>query len=488
MKIIKLNNEARSKLIAGVNKVVNAVKLTLGVSGYNAVLGREYTQPIITNDGVSIARDITLEDEIENLGAEVIKSVSINTDKGAGDGTTTSMVLAQKIIEQGFKFLDEENLAKKPAMHIKQEILKECEVVVEKLKEFATPVKTTEDIYNVALTSLEDPKLAKILADLAEQVGLDGLITVEEGEFYETESRIEKGLEIPKGLISPYLGDNEGVAVAKDVAVLVTNGAITTINQIQAFSAILAKENELDLVIFAPEFAGNVVQSLVMNKVDGNFRVIAVKVEDDTDLQDLALLTDATFIDKNNKKPLTEYTEPLGRAKKVESNREKTVVIGDDDVDTTDRIAKLKDKLKDASEFDKTLLKKRISSLDKGVGIIKVGASSQEERDYIRLKLEDGINAVKSAMELGIVPGGGVMYKTIALTMEDSILYQALNAPYNQIQENAGGNLVIPDTVVDPVKTLIKALENACSSAAILLTAGIAIANKNEPERTPQIE
>lgn len=487
MKIIKLNNEARKSLIAGANKVVDAVKLTLGVSGYNAVLGREYSQPIITNDGVSIARDITLDDEIENLGAEVIKSVSINTDKGAGDGTTTSMVLAQKILEAGFKFLAEDNLAKKPAVHVKQDISKACKEVVEKLKALSIPVKSTEDIYNVAFTSLEDKQLATILTELAEKIGHDGLITVEEGEFYVTESRIEKGIEIEEGLVSPYLGDN-GVATMKNVAVLVTNTPIQSVAQIAPFSQQLAKDNELDLVIFAPEFSGQVVSSLVMNKLENNFRVIAVKCDDDEVLKDIALITGATFIDKNGTKDLTKaievYGQPLGRAEKVESEQDKTVVIGDGKADTSKRVAQLKEKLEDASDLEKSRLRKLISSLDKGVGIIKVGASSQEERDYIRLKLEDGINAVKSAMELGIVPGGGLTLYAISEEMPESILATALKAPYMQIQENAGGNLEIPATIVDPVKTLITALENACSAAGVLLTAGIAIANKNEDRRT----
>lgn len=484
MKIIKLNNEARAKLISGVNKVIDAVKLTLGPSGYNAILGKEFRQPTITNDGVSIAREIELEDEIENLGADVVKSISLNTDRGAGDGTTTSMVLAQKIIDSGFKLLDESNLAKKNAMQVKREIDVAKETVVAKLKAMAKPVESKDDIFNIAFTSLEDVKLATILTELADEVGMDGLITVEEGEFYETESRIEKGIELEDGLVSPYLGDDNGKAEAENVRVLVTNYSLTGINQISQFASPLAQEGAMDLVVFAPDFNGQLVSDLVMNKLDNNFRVIAVKCGNDENLRDIALLTGATLIDKNQQKPLTDYPiTALGQADKVSSEHEKTVIIADG-ADAKERIKALRDELLDVREADKARIRKRIAGFDKGVGIIKVGAASEEEREYIRLKLEDGINAVKSAQEMGTVAGAGLTFKAIAETMPDSILHAALLAPYNQIQENAGGALLINEDIIDPVKTLIKALENACSAAGVLLTSGIAIANKNEPRRT----
>lgn len=484
MKIIKLNNEAREKLIAGVNKVCDAVKLTLGPSGYNAILGREFRQPTITNDGVSIAKDIELEDEIENLGAEVIKSISLNTDRGAGDGTTTSMVLAQEIIRSGFKLLDSSNLAQKPAMQVKRDIDTEKELVIAQLKELATPVESKDDIFNIAFTSLEDEKLAHILTTLVSAIGNDGLVTVEDGEFYETESRIEKGIEIPEGLVSPYLGDNNGKAESEHVSVLVTNYSISSLQQIAQFASPLAQEGKLDLVVFAPDFTGDVVSDLIMNKLDNNFRVIAVKCDNEENLRDVALLTGTTVIDKNLQKPLTEYTHTeLGTADKVASEKDKTVIIASG-ANATERIAELRKKLETAREAEKADIRKRIAGFDKGVGIIKVGAASEEEREYIRLKLEDGINAVKSAMELGMVPGGGMAFKMIADISPNSILTSALLAPYKQIQENAGQTLEIPTEIIDPVKTLIKALENACSAAGVLLTAGIAIANKDETRRT----
>lgn len=484
MKIIKLNNEAREKLIAGVNKVVDAVKLTLGPSGYNAILGREFRQPTITNDGVSIAKDIELDDEIENLGAEVVKSISLNTDRGAGDGTTTSMVLTQKIIQAGFKLLGDNNLAKKPAMQVKRDIDKAKDLVVEKLTALAKPVKSKDDIFNIAFTSLEDMKLATILTELVDKVGMDGLITVEEGEFYETESRIEQGIEIDNGLVSPYLGDNSGKAEAEHVKVIVTNYSITSLAQIIPFASTLSQDGKMDLVIFASDFSGDVVSDLVMNKLDNNFRVIAIKCDSDENLRDVALMTKSQFIDKNIQKPLQDYPITIiGQADKVTSDKDKTMVIGSS-INAETRIAELKTKLLEVREAEKANLRKRISGFDKGVGIIKVGAASEEEREYIRLKLEDGINAVKSAMELGTVAGAGVALKDIARTMPDSILFDALNAPYLQIMENAGGTLEIDEEIIDPVKTLIKALENACSAAGVLLTAGIAIANKNEDRRT----
>jgi chaperonin GroEL len=394
------------------------------------------------------------------------------------------MVLTQKIIEAGFKLLDESNLAKKPAMQVKRDIDTAKELVVTKLKELATPVESKDDIFNIAFTSLEDEKLAHTLTTLVSAIGLDGLVTVEDGEFYETESRIEKGIELTDGLVSPYLGDNDGKAEAEHVSVMVTNFSISSLSQISQFASPLASEGKLDLVVFAPDFTGDVVSDLVMNKLDNNFRVIAVKCDNDENLRDVALLTGTTVFDKNTQKPLTDYKHTeLGAAEKVTSEKDKTIIIATG-ADASARIAELRTKLDSAREAEKADIRKRIAGFDKGVGIIKVGAASEEEREYIRLKLEDGINAVKSAMELGKVPGGGMAYAMIAEQMKDSILYSALTAPFTQIEENAGGTITISPTIVDPVKTLIKALENACSAAGVLLTAGIAIANKNEDRRT----
>lgn len=479
MKIVSLNVEARQKLISGVNKVCDAVKLTLGPFGFNAILGREYKNPTVTNDGVTIAGEIEFEDEIENLGAQVIQSVSNNADKSAGDGTTTAMVLAQKIIATGFKALSSDALIKKSAMSIRREIETAKDAVVSRIKELSKPVESEEDLKNVAFTALEDKHLAETLTAVVQEVGKNGLITVEDASGYDTTYRIEKGLELPFGFNSPYMEDKDGKAAIQNPHFLVTNYKINDITDISALTTRLAQSNVYNLVIIADGFSNSVISTLIHNKFEGQFNVIGISCNNTEDLNDIALITGANLVDVMKNQNLADAgIEQLGTSERVIVTKDSTIIVGAGN-DVSERVAQLNEKILTAtSEYEKQRLLKRLSGLDKGMGIIEVGASSAEEREYIKLKLEDGIHAVHSAMEMGVVRGGGLTFKQIA-EESDSILKDALLAPYNQIQENAGGNLEIGLDVIDPAKTIINALESAVSVSGILLTTAIAITQKN---------
>lgn len=489
MKIIKTGHEARVALKRGVDIVADAVKVTLGPSGRNAIIGRPYMSPMIINDGVTIAREIQLEDEIERLGAEKVQEVSKATDDRAGDGTTTSTVILQAILNEGFKRLDDNNsLIKKNSdpMKIRAEIEVASEKVLSELKRTAKPIKTKEEIFKVANISVESEPIAEIIATIFDKVGKDGVVTVEEGDF-EIEHSIVDGMEIESGYFSPHLATNDRLeAVIEKPIILVTNHRIERPEPLLPLFEKVQKSGITRMVIISDLIEKPMHQIFVLNKVraDNPFFVLAIKAPTFGKyeiLEDYAALFNARFIDKEKGMKLEDVSlEDLGKADKIVANKDTTLVLGSKGK-TKDRVAQLRTEMKTfKSEFDRKQMSKRIAKISGGVGLIKVGAVSDTEKEYLRLKIEDAVNATKAALEEGVVKGGGVALFEIAEKLPKSILTEALKAPYNQIQENAGGYLLVKDDVIDPVKVTINAVRNACSIAGLLITTEVAINDKND--------
>ncbi len=536
-KQIIFNEEARQLLKNGVDKVADAVKITLGPRGRNVVLDKGYGAPTITNDGVSIAKEITLPNKIENMGAEIVKEVAQKTNDTAGDGTTTAVVLAQAIIKEGIK----QTAMGVNAMGIKTGIETAAEDVVKALRAIAKPIKSKEEIIQVATIAAESPELGKIIAETINKVGKDGVVTVEESQSFNVESEVVEGMQFDKGYVSPYMITNAERMEAeyRDVPILITDKKISTIAEILPLLEKLAQSGRKELVIIADDVDGEAMATFVVNKLRGTFSVLAVKAPGYGDkkkdiLADIAVLTGGKVISeelgvKIDKADISMF----GRANKIIATKDTTTIVGGKGKksDIEARIAQLR-KMKENTEskFDLEKIEERLAKLSGGVAVIKVGAATETEMKYLKLKIEDAVNATKAAIEEGIVPGGGVALIKAATKLEHGarkspvasfekefqvgfqILLKALESPLKQIAINAGrddgsvivekvkkgkGNIgydaladeIIPDMIlagiIDPVKVTRNCVENAASAAAMLLTTEAAIVDEPKKEGPP---
>ena len=536
-KKILYNEEARKALKNGVDAVANVVKITLGPRGRNVVLDKGYGSPTITNDGVSIAKDITLKDKFENMGAEIAKEVASKTNDSAGDGTTTATILIQAIVSEGMK----QTTMGVNAMGVRFGVEAAAKDVVKALKHLAKPIKSDEEIRQVATISSESAELGAIIADTIKKVGKDGVVTVEESQLTGLESEIVEGIQFDKGYVSPYMITNPERMEAefKEPAILITDKKISSIKEILPMLEQLAQTGKKDLVIIAEDVDGDALATFVVNKLRGTFNVLAVKAPGYGDgkkalLEDIAVTVGATVISEDVGIKFEKASiNMLGKARKVISTKDSTIIVGGKGKKTEIdlRINQIKKQIEqNDSKYDKEKLEERIAKLSGGVAVIRVGAATETERKYLKLKIEDAVNATKAAIEEGIVAGGGVALiraahevaqklqvasgKLQVMTKEQSLGYEivlkALEAPTRQIAINAGkddgsvivekikngkGNIgydalkdeMVPDMIaagiVDPVKVTRLGVENACSAAAILLTTEAAIADEPEEKK-----
>jgi chaperonin GroEL len=532
-KTILFNEDARKALKRGVDTVANVVKVTIGPRGRNVVLDKSYGAPTITNDGVSIAKEITLADKFENMGAEIIKEVANKTNDVAGDGTTTSVVLTQAIIGEGIKH----STMGVNAMSLRAGIEEAAAKAVAVLGSIAKPIKNKDEIRQVATISAESEEIGAIIADTIEKVGKDGVVTVEESQTFGVDSEVVEGLEFDKGYVSPYLVTNAERMEAeyKDVPILLTDKKISTIKEILPLLEALAQSGKKELVIIADDVDGEALSTFIVNKLRGGFSVLAVKAPGYGDrkkemLEDIAVTVGGKVVSEELGVKLENATlEMLGKATKVVSKKDNTVIVGGKGGKTAveNRIKALK-KQKEGieSKYDKEKIDERIAKLSGGVAVIKVGAATETEMKYLKLKIEDAVAATKAAIAEGIVAGGGSALILVAKKMRGmkatdfatpeialgyEIILRALEAPLRQIvlntgnadgsvavekimsseKENAGFNAVIEkfsddlikDGIIDPVKVTRTALQNAASAAAILLTTEAAIADTPEPKK-----
>lgn len=535
-KVILYNEDARKALKRGVDAVADAVKITIGPRGRNVVLDKGYGSPTITNDGVSIAKEISLKDKFENMGAEIIKEVATKTNDVAGDGTTTATILTQAIVAEGMK----QTTMGVNAMSVRFGIEAAAKDVVSALKRIAKPIKSDDEIRQVATISAESEELGKIIADTIKQVGKDGVVTVEESQTTSLEKEIVEGIEFDKGYISAYMITNAERMEAefKDPAILITDKKISTVKEILPVLEQLASTGKKDLVIIAEDVDGEALATFVVNKLRGTFNVLGIKAPGYGDrkkemLEDIAVTVGATVISEDvGLKFENAGLDALGKARKVISTKDKTVIVGGKGkkADIESRIAQIKAQRDSTdSKYDKEKLEERIAKLSGGVAVIRVGAATETEMKYLKLKIEDAVNATKAAIDEGIVAGGGVALVRAAhdvaknmgkgksgegMPVEHAIGYsivlKALEAPMKQIATNVGkedgsvivdrvknakGNAgydalkdeIIPDMIdagiVDPVKVTRLGVENACSAAAILLTTEAAVAEEPKDEK-----
>src|SRR3989344_3359384 len=521
-KIIIFNEEARKALKRGVDAVDNVVKVTIGPRGRNVVLDKSYGAPVITNDGVSIAKEITLSDKFENMGAEIIKEVANKTNDVAGDGTTTSVILAQSIISEGLKHA---NMGVN-SMTRRAGIEEATSKAVAILGQIAKPIKNKEEIRQVATIAAESEEMGNIIADTIEKVGKDGVVTVEESQTFGVDSEVMEGLEFDKGYVSPYMITNPERMEAeyKDVPILLTDKKISSIKDILPLLESLAQSGKKELVIVADDVDGEALTTFLVNKLRGGFSVLAVKAPGYGDrkkemLEDIAVTIGAKVISEDLGLKLESATaDMLGRAQKVVSKKDSTIIVGGRGGKTAidHRIKSLKKKIDE-----------RIAKLSGGVAVIRVGAATETEMKYLKLKIEDAVAATKAAISEGIVAGGGSAYirvikkikslkatdfATPEIALGYDIILRSLEAPLRQIvlntgnadgsvavekimnseKENAGFNALtekfsedlIKEGIIDPVKVTRTALQNASSAAAILLTTEAAIADEPEPKKS----
>lgn len=534
-KQVLFNEDVKKLLIKGVNTVADAVRVTVGPRGRNVILDKGFGSPMITNDGVSIAKEISLENRFENMGAEIIKEVATKTNDIAGDGTTTSVIIAQAIINEGFKH----TAIGANCMGIKAGIEKAGKEAVDFIKKSATPIKDKKQITHVATISAESEELGKIIADTIEKIGKDGVVTVEESQSFGVMSEISQGLEFNQGYISPYMvTDNERMeAEYKDPLILITDKKISNIKELLPLIESLAKTGKKELVIIADDVEGDALTTFVVNKMRSIFSVLAIKAPGFGDrkkeeLKDIAITTGATVISEDLGITFEKTTlAMLGKAHKVISKKDSTVIVGGkgSKKELDARISQIKSQIKNGeSKYEKEKLEERIAKLSGGVAVIKVGAATETEMKYLKLKIEDAVNATKSAVEEGVVAGGGsTLAKTSAyledkikkqglkINLEEKIAYEivikALRAPLKQIAFNAGkedtgiiveavlkggksagydalNDVMVEDMIVsgiiDPVKVTRNGVSNAISAAAILLTTEVAVADVTEKKDT----
>ena len=420
-KKIVFGEEARKTLKRGVDKVADAVKVTIGPKGRNVVIDKGYGGPTITNDGVSIAKEIELKDKLENLGAEIVKEVANKTNDLAGDGTTTSVVLTQAIVNEGFKH----TTMGVNAMGVRSGIEKATDEAVKALKKIAKPIKGKEEIRQVATISAESEELGKIIADTIDTVGKDGVVTVEESQTLGIDSEVVKGLQFDKGYVSAYMvTDTERMeAVFKDASVLVTDGKISNVKDILPLLENLAQTGKKELVIIADDVEGEALTTFVVNKLRGGFNVLAVKAPGFGDrkkelLGDIAITTGATLVSSELGISLENVeAKMLGKASRVIATKDTTTIVGGKgkkaDIDA--RVDELKSAREaSTSKYDTEKLDERVAKLTGGVAVLRVGAATETEMKYLKLKIEDAINATKAAIDEGVVAGGGSALAHIA--------------------------------------------------------------------------
>ncbi|MDD3735264.1 MAG: chaperonin GroEL [Candidatus Pacebacteria bacterium] len=528
-KQIKYSEKARQKLSKGVNKLANAVKVTLGPRGRNVVLDTGFGAPDITNDGVSIAKEIELEDKLENLGAEILKEVASKTNDLAGDGTTTAVVLGQALIKEGFKNVT----AGANPLSLRRGIDKGVEKVVEALNNLSKKIESKEDLINVATISAEDEKMGKLIADVFDEVGKDGVVTVEESKTLGLEKELVEGMQFDQGYISPYMITNPDTmkAIYDNPYILITDKKISAINEILPIIEKITSAGKKDFVIIADEVEGEALATLVLNKIRGTFNTLAVKAPGYGDrrkemLTDIAILTGGQVISEELGLKLENVElDMLGQARRVVSTKDNTTIIEGKGAkkDIEARVEQIKREIEMTdSDFDKENLQERLAKLSGGVAVIRVGAATEVDQKQKQQKIEDAVAATRAAIEEGIVPGGGVaLVRCIeALSKIDvkkeekigiDILRKAMEAPLRQIAKNAGvdeGVVVqkvkegegdfgfnaqtltyenlIKRGVVDPKKVVRCALQNAASAAGTLLTTECIVAEKPEKkEETP---
>ncbi len=526
-KEIIFKEEARKRMKRGIDTVANAVRATIGPRGRNAIIDRGYGAPTITNDGVSIAKEISLEDKMENLGASVIKEVANKTNDSAGDGTSTATVLTHAIIHEGMKVV---TMGANP-MNLKTGIQKASELVRKELSNMAKKISSDEEIARVASVSAESEEIGKIIAETIKKVGKDGVITVEESQTIGIESEVVEGLQFSRGYVSPYMITNpeKMKAELRNPMILVTDHKISSMKDVLPVMEELARSGKKDFVVIADDIEGEALASFILNKLRGAMNILAIKAPGFGDskkqeLIDIATVTGATFIDSGLDMKLEDVTmADLGSADKVVSSKDETIIIGGkgDEKRIREYIEYLKKQLENVeSKWDREKLEKRIAKLSGGVAVIKVGAATESEMKYLKDKIEDAVNATKAALEEGIIPGGGsalvkiaqkLSQKTMKNFMDEEragfdLVLRALEAPLRQIAINAGkddgvvlakvqegGELagydakkdrfvgdMIKEGIIDPVKVTKSAVLNSASAASVFLTTEVAIADLPE--------
>lgn len=537
-KHILFHEHARDALRRGVDTLANAVKVTLGPKGRNVVLDKGFGAPTITNDGVTIAKEIELEDRVEHIGAEIIKEVAVKTNDVAGDGTTTATLLAQAIIHEGMKNI----LAGSNPMAIKRGIERASAIVIEKIKSIAAPIGMRKaNIAQVAAISAKDPAIGEKVAEVIKEVGKDGVITVEQSQAFGITHEVVEGLQFDRGYISPYMITNAErmEATYENPYVLITDKKISSINEILPLLEQLAKAGRKELVIIADDIDGEALATLVVNKLRGTFNALAVKAPGYGDrrkelLEDIAIISGGKVISEEVGIKL-ENTDinMLGEAKKIIATKEHTTIIdgAGRKQDIEKRIAQIKTQLaENDSDFEKEKLNERLAKLSGGVAVIRVGAATEVEQKERQHRIEDAVSATKAAMEEGIVPGGGVAFIRALASLDSllkkgemdeaidrdewlgvKILRNAIEKPLWQIAENAGvsGSVVVEHVrkmsgnkgynaatgqyedlveagVVDPAKVTRSALQNAVSASSMFLTTEAVVAEKPEKKDHPQ--
>lgn len=521
-KILKFNEEARRGLERGVDILADAVKITLGPRGRNVVLEKSFGSPTITNDGVTIAKEIELEDPFENMGAQLVKEVATKANDVAGDGTTTATVLAQAIVKEGLKMV----ASGANPMFLKKGIEKAAAKVVEELKARAKKIEGNEEIAQVASISANDTEIGKLIAEAMAKVGETGVITVEEAKSLDTTLEVVEGMQFDKGYISPYMvTDTERMEASLDDAyILLTDKKISSMKDILPILETIVQEGR-PLLIIAEDLEGEALATLVVNKLRGTLNVVAVKAPAFGDrrkamLEDIAILTGGKVItDELGLKLENTGVDMLGKAKKIKVSKENTVIVTEDanKNEVVARVKQIKKQIEDTtSDYDKEKLQERLAKLAGGVAVIKVGAATETEMKEKKMRIEDALNATRAAVEEGIVPGGGTILVEILKAMEGfkldgeegigvEIVKRALTAPLKQIAINAGmdGGVVVEKVrglpagmgfdaakeeyvdmlkagIIDPAKVTRSAIQNSASVAALILTTEVVIAEKKE--------
>lgn len=532
-KQVIFDEEVKKKLKKGVDTVANAVKVTLGPRGRNVIIDKGFGGPTITNDGVSIAKEITLKDKFENMGAEIVKEVANKTNELAGDGTTTATVLTQALVHEGLR----QTSLGLNAMAVRTGMEHAAQDVVETLRQMATKISKKDEIKQVATISAESAEIGEKIAETIDKVGKDGVVTVEEGQSFGIETEFTEGMEFDKGYVSPYMVTNPERMEAeyKNAQILITDKKISSVQEILPLLEKIAQTGKKELVIIADDVEGEALATFVVNKLKGGFSVLAIKAPGYGDrkkeiLNDIAIMSGGTVIteDLGLKLDKTELAQ-LGKADRVVSTKDNTVIVGGAGAkaDIDNRVTALRAQTDSTtSKFDKEKLEERIAKLSGGVAVIKVGAATETEMKYLKLKIEDAVNATRAAIEEGIVPGGGTSLTRAAAIVEKEVLgkkdlsreelvgynivLKALEMPLRQIADNtgkddgavivekvrtAGGNAgydaakgemvndMIAAGIIDPVKVERACVQHAVSAAAILLTSECAIADEPEDDK-----
>lgn len=487
-KLIFIGNDALEKIQKGIRLVGDVVQTTLGPRGKNSLLSRDWRIPDITNDGVTIARSIVVDDEAENIAIQAFVDVARRTNEEAGDGTTTSIVLARAILEKGWSQMDSGALMSSGhnPMEMKREIQKEKKFVLEELKKVTTKADKLERLKLVATASVEDTEIGEVIANIVYKIGKDGFIGVEEGFNHMIETEVIEGMKFHGTYSAPFMMTNDRKeAVHEKADILLTNFEFDNPLLLKKITETVAKAGKKSLIIFGHKFSKGVLIEMAKAKKAG-FHFLAIKIPSllTEEYEDIAVFTKAKFFNKDlGDRVDRAILSDLGYAEKVAINSDDTFIMGGKGTkkEIDERIKTLRE-YKGTEEVDsqKKRMDMRIAAMTSGIGIIKVGARSDAERLYLKRKVEDAQYATKAALAEGTVKGGGLALKEIGDKMKESILSEALKAPYEQIQSNAGGTLEIPDTVIDPVKVTRTAVENACSIASMLLTTETIVVEQRE--------